>query len=192
MMMTQWELSKVLKIVGCGTPQCATNLHYLLLLDILIFNEHFERLSKFSRTKWLFDYIISHSSNQDTTFLVCGKVMCQKLWVAMLGISQAKFYSIRRLFVQGVVSVLSSGMRSPLLRTNEALASMENYFTLIGDSTPHRMVLHLPSILSKLSIYQRLLHDFQSRGKGHVVSQSPFFKLWESHFGNVIIPKVKG
>lgn len=190
--MTEWELSKVLKINGCGTSQCATNVHYLLPLDILTFNKHFERLSKFPRRKWLLDYLISHSSNQDTTFLVSGKVVCQKLWIATLGISQATFYSIRKMFIQGVVSVFSSGVRSPLLRTNEALAWMENYFTLIGDSMPHRMVLHLPSSLSKLSIYQRLLHDFRSRGKGHVVSQSQFFKLWESHFGNVIIPKVKG
>ena len=191
MALAQWELSTVMKINGCGTPSCATKIHYLLESDVLTFHKHFERLSNFSRRKWLLDYFISHSSDKETLFLVCGKVVCQKLWIATLGIGLTTFYSVRKMFAEGTVSLFSSsGSRSPLLKTNEALAWMDNYFMLVGDSMPNGMMIHLPSSLSKLSIYQRLVEEFKNRKKTEIVSQSQFFKLWESHFSNVVIPKV--
>lgn len=190
MLIAQWNLSTVLKLNGCGTSQCATQTHYLLPSDIMTFHNHFQHLSRVCRRKWLLDYFVAHSSRKDTTFLVSGKVVCQNLWIATLGISQTAFYSIRKLFLEGTVTFVSGSERSPLLRTTEALAWMENYFTLVGDSMPNQMALHLPSSLSKLSVYQRLHDDFKKRGKNEIVSQSQFFKLWESNFSNVVIPKV--
>ena len=190
MVLGQWKLSTVLELNGCGTPQCATETHHLLQSDIMTFHKHFENLSRFCRRKWILDYLVSHSSGKDTTFLVSGKVVCQRIWIATLGISQTTFYSIRKFFQEGTIKFLSERERSPLLRTSEALAWMENYFALVGDSVPNQMSLHLPSSLTKLSVYQRLHDDLKKRGKNEIVSQSQFFKLWESHFGNVVIPKV--
>ena len=55
---------------------------------------------------------------------------------------------------------------------------------------PHRMIVHLPSNLSKLSVYNRMACDMRSRGLEHIVCQSQFFRLWDEHFAYVSIPKV--
>jgi hypothetical protein len=79
--------------------------------------------------------------------------------------------------------------RSPLEKTNKAVAWLQNYFDLIGDHLPQRMVIHLPSNLTKLFIFQRMVEDFKSREEVTHISQSGFFKLWEEHFSHVSIPK---
>ena len=75
-------------------------------------------------------------------------------------------------------------------RTTEATAWMVNFFNLIGDHMPHQMGIHLPSSLTKLSVYQRMQSDMQSRGKASIISKAHFFKLWDEQFSNVKIPKV--
>lgn len=60
----------------------------------------------------------------------------------------------------------------------------------MGDQMPDRGVIHLPSSLTKVQVYQKMHTEMKSRGKEHVVSQSQFFNLWKEEFGNVSIPKV--
>ena len=55
---------------------------------------------------------------------------------------------------------------------------------------PHRMTMHLPSFLSKFSIYQRMVSDFQYRNKEQIISKSQFFLLWEKRFRHATIPSV--
>ena len=116
--------------------------------------------------------------------------MCQKVWIATLGISPTSFYSIRKLFISGTVRVFAKPNRQPLQKTYEALGWMQQYFSLIGDHRPHRMMIHLPSCLSKVSVYKRMVSEFQSRQKGQFISKSQFFLLWDNHFNYVIIPAV--
>ena len=104
--------------------------------------------------------------------------MCPKVWIATLGISPTSFYSIHKLFISGTVRVFAKPNRQPLQKTYEALAWMQQYFSLIGDHMPHRMMMiHLPSCLSKVSVYKRMVSEFQSCQKGQFISKSQFFVL---------------
>jgi hypothetical protein len=67
---------------------------------------------------------------------------------------------------------------------------MTYFFNLIGDHLPHRMGIHLPSNLTKVAVYQRLVDDMRARHKPSIISQSQFFRIWDEKFGNVSIPKV--
>lgn len=51
-------------------------------------------------------------------------------------------------------------------------------------------MIHLPSNLTKVGIYQRMDTDMQHRKLGNITSQSNFFKIWDEHFPEVVIPKV--
>ena len=109
---------------------------------------------------------------------VAGKSVCQNLWIPTLGISS------------GCLKISKSTERAPLQKSHEAIAWMHSYFNLVGDYMPIRMVVHLPSNLSKLSVYQRMVVDMTNRKKDSIVSKSHFFRLWEEHFSHVNIPKV--
>jgi len=51
------------------------------------------------------------------------------LWLATLGISIARFYCVRSLFLEGKTSIDQSGLKRELsLKSNEGVAWMEHYF----------------------------------------------------------------
>ena len=179
---------------GCGAA-CATTKHMLSPVDILRYNGHFSELSSISKKQWLLDYFIMNSSTEgdelETPYLICGKPVCLSLWVATLNISLSHFYHMRSLFRQGHVSIVIQVQRSPLLRTKEAIAWMEGFFALMGERMPDRATVHLPSCLSKLSVYQRMNAEMKERKKTQIISQSQFFQLWKTSFSHVTIPKVK-
>ncbi len=55
---------------------------------------------------------------------------------------------------------------------------------------PDRVTVHLPSCLSKLSVYQGMASELKERGRSKIVSQLQFFVVWKTHFHHVTIPKV--
>ena len=57
---------------------------------------------------------------------------------------------------------------------------------------PNSLIIHLPSSMTKVQIYQRLVEDLTKRGKSNIISQSHFFDIWKKHFSHVTIPKVIG
>ena len=65
------------------------------------------------------------------------------------------------------------------------------FFALMGERMPDRATVHLPSCLSKLSVYQRMNAEMKERKKTQIISQSQFFQLWKTSFSHVTIPKVK-
>ena len=185
----QWDVFDVMKLNGCA-EKCGEAIHHLLPVNILSYHYYFTTLPKSAKRQWLLDYFHTHSSNLETTYIISGKTVCQKVWIATLGISPTSFYSIRKLFISGTVRVFAKPNRQPLQKTYEALGWMQQYFSLIGDHRPHRMMIHLPSCLSKVSVYKRMVSEFQSRQKGQFISKSQFFLLWDNHFNHVIIPAV--
>jgi hypothetical protein len=178
-----------MKLNGCA-DNCGETVHHLQAVNVLSYHYYFTKLPKSAKRQWILDYFHTHSSNNETTYIISGKTVCQKVWIATLGISSTSFYSIRKLFTSGTVRVFATPNRKPLQKTHEALAWMQQYFSLIGDHMPHRMMIHLPSCLSKVSVYKRMVSDFQARQKGQFVSKSQFFLLWENHFNHVTIPAV--
>ena len=189
----KWDFLEVANMNGCG-ERCAVTKHFLYPTDILRYHEHFTSLPQMTRKQWLLDYFIMTSSGEpeglDTPLLICGKSVCLPLWLNTLGISQSYFYSVRTLFLQGHKQILSQAQRTPTVKTNEAVAWMDNFVSLMGDKMPDRATIHLPSCLSKLSVYHRMASDLKERGRSQVVSQSQFFEIWKTRFHHVTIPKV--
>lgn len=180
------------RVNGCA-ESCATSKHNLTHIDLLRYHSHYSTLpSAAAKKQWLLDYFIMNSSpTSEVSYFICGKSVCQTLWIAALGISSAHFYRVRSMFRQGHKSVIThSNSKNPLLKTNEALAWMEGFFDLMGERMPDRATVHLPSCLSKLSIYHRLEEEMKERGRSNTISQSQFFSLWKSHFTRVTIPTV--
>ena len=159
-----------------------------------MYHNYFSQLPKSRKRTWLLEYFRIHSfiidnGQMDITMLVCGKKVCQAVSIATLGISHSFFYNMRKKFLSGSITVMSETQRSPLEKTSQAIAWLQNYVDLIGDHLPQRMIVHLPSNLTKVAIYQRMVEDFKGRNYS-LISQSNFFKVWEEHFSYVTIPKV--
>lgn len=178
---------------GCGEA-CPATKHGLSKTDVLRSHEHYTSLPMLAKKQWLLDYFIMHSSEQseqtEIVLMISGKVVCLPVWLTTLGISKSYYYGVRQLFLQGCKRIVSHTHRHPTLKTNEAIAWLDNFITLMGDKMPDRGTIHLPSCFSKLSVYQRLVHEFKERGKMQVISQSQFFEVWKTHFHHVTIPKV--
>ena len=180
---------------GCSEA-CPATKHGLSKTDVLRSHEHYTSLPLLARKQWLLDYFIMHSSEQseqtEIFLMICGKVVYLPVWMAILGISKSYYYGVRQLFLQGCKWIVSHIYHHPTLKTNEAIAWLDNFITLMGDKMPdNRGTIHLPSCFSKLSVYQRLVHEFKERGKVQVISQSQFFEVWKTHFHHVTIPKVR-
>ena len=180
---------------GCAS-HCCQYIHHVSVIDILSYHNYFQQLNKEGKQRWLLEYFNTHSfilnsSQMEVSFFVCGKQVCQPIWISTLGISSSNFYTIRKKFINGSLTIVKEAHRKPSQKTNEAVAWMTNYFDLVADRLPHRMVVHLPSNLSKVGIYQRMIVDFKTRSQHrNIVSKSHFFKLWDDHFPQVTIPKV--
>ena len=189
-----WDVFTVTSLNGCEA-ECSRNVHNLTPLDILSYHHFYTQLPKKAKRQWILDYLHTHSSYDDdectTTYLIGGRNVCQKLWVATIGISKSTFYTVYKLFRNGFRKVSSFPTRLPLQKTNAAIAWMQKYFTLLGDHMPQRHIIHLPSCLSKLSVYNKMTQDLASRQKESIISKSQFFLLWDQHFSHVYIPKVK-
>lgn len=185
-----WDVFDVFKSSGCSM-ECPSDVHHLSPVELLSYHYYFAQLPKSAKLQWIVDYIHTHSSttNPNITFIISGKPVCQALWIATLGISKSFFYKARRKVSTGCIHIYKELHRTPLQKSNRAVAWMHNYFTLIGDLLPNRMVVHLPSNLSKSSVYNRMRMDMLNRSCQYV-SKSQFFRLWEETFPHVTIPKV--
>ncbi len=183
----------MLKIAGCS-ERCATEKHYLTPGDILRYHEHYSSRSQQAKKQWLLDYLtmnsLEGSTSTEVALSICGKSVCLQLWLSTLGVSQSHYYSVRGLYLKGHKRIVSEIQRTPLPRTNEAVAWIEGYVSLMGDKMPNRATIHLPSSVSKVSMYQRMMAELKVRGKIDIISQSQFFGVWKTFFCHVTIPKV--
>ena len=136
------------------------------------------------------DYFWMNNLGTDTRHLVCGRTVCLPLWLATLDISTSLYYNVRSLFLNGHKSLLVHIHRAPMLKTNEAVTWMDGFFALMGERMPHRGTVHLPSCLSRLRVYNRMVSELTQRKKADIVCQSQFFHIWRLHFSHVVIPKV--
>ena len=127
-------INSITYLNGCA-PNCCKMKHQILVLDILAYHSYFDQLPKNAKRKWLLDYFTTHTS-AEISFYVCGKKVCQDIRIATLGISTLFFYYIRKKALSGSVCVDTGPHRSPLLRTNEAIAWLQNYIELVGDRLP--------------------------------------------------------
>ena len=141
--MEQWDILNVLKLKGCA-EECATTLHQLAPGEIVFFHSNFSLRSQHGQNQWLLEYLNSncsrHSADPVFTFVVCGRSVCRKVWLAVLGVSQARFYRIRAMYLEGKVTLDSVSTKKLSLKSNEAVAWMKNYFDRLVNICTTRLV----------------------------------------------------
>lgn len=79
------------------------------------------------------------------------------------------------------------GMRSTAVMT--AMVWLCDFTDRFGEKLPMNNKIHLPSCLTRASIYKYMKEEVESTG-GSVCSQSHFFRVWRKEMPNVTIPKV--
>ena len=137
-----WKLSNVVNLNGCK-EKCATTQHGLTEYDILSDHCGFDGKTQPEQNNWISQYFGTHcpSSSSDgskdiknTLYIVRGKPVCLKVWLAVLSLSASRFYRLRQLFVEfGDTSnaVQLKRRRSLSTKTKDALAWMEHYFNKV-------------------------------------------------------------
>ena len=127
-----WDLLRTMRM-QCCSAECASIQHSLLPGEIVFFNSNFNSRSHISQNQWMLDYLNSNCSRLSESpsfyFIICGKPVCQQLWLSTLNVSPARFYRIRSLFLEGKVHLEMSKEKGKLtVKSHEAVAWMGNYF----------------------------------------------------------------
>jgi hypothetical protein len=127
----QWDILSVIGLKGCA-EECAMTVHQLPPGDIAFLHSNFSVRSQHAQNQWLLEYLNSNCSRQSNdpkfTFVVCGRTVCRAVWLAVLGVSQARFYRVRALYLEGKVTLDHDHAKKLSLKSNEAVAWMKNYF----------------------------------------------------------------
>lgn len=123
-MHAQWDILSILAMRGCADScaNCATAVHCLQPGEILFFHKNFSTWSIQQQNQWLLEYLNSNGSQENMRFkfIVCGKLVCFSLWLAVLGVSQRRFYKARAEFLAGKVTLEKSQSLQKLSNTSNA------------------------------------------------------------------------
>ena len=126
-----WDILHVLSLDGCN-PSCTTHVHNLQPGEIQFFHTHFASRCHSSQNQWLLEYFNSNCSRDSHSkahsYIICGKPVCQKVWLSVLGLSLTRYYRIHSLYMEGKVMVETPHHRNMAQKSSEAVAWMGNYF----------------------------------------------------------------
>lgn len=188
-----WQLSKVMDLNGCQ-PRCATAVHGMCEYDILLAHSMFVSKEVSEQRMWLADYFATHCPNingekdyKNMQYLLCGKVVCQNLWLAALSVSTSRFYDVRRNFLNGVPGRKEKQTKQLAPKSMKTIEWMRSYFDRVGDKRPDKDGIYLPTCLTERLIYSLMIKEVPESA---VVCFSQFNKLYRKHFPHVSIPKV--
>ena len=128
--MEQWDILNVLRLKGC-TEECATKIHHISPGEIAFFHSNLLLRSQQGQNEWLLEYLNSncsrHTADPKFTYVICGRAVCRTVWLAVLGVSQARFYRMRALYLEGKVTTepkrWTSNPMKPELRQQPAASS---------------------------------------------------------------------
>ena len=159
----KWDLFMVMNLNGCQ-EHCASSLHGLSEYDILITHSNFVSMTSADQRVWVYDYFNSHCPNDEDgkktptgiQFFLCGRNVCLSVWLAALGISNSRFYDLRKQFLEcsGPPAKKPRSLSSKMLA---AISWMSSYFNKIGDKRPDKDGIYLPTCLTESAIYSRKL-----------------------------------
>lgn len=193
-----WQVFTVIEMDGCE-DRCATLVHGLTEFEIIQSHAGFSSKTSHQRRQWLFDYFASHCPLNEVgtkdpnsmSFLLCGKEVCQPVWLATFSISQSRFYEVRKEFLSGQSQAGERRSRSLSAKSQQAIAWMRSYFDRVGDKRPDKDGIYLPSCLTERSIYNYMVETLYKSNANEAVCFSQFNKLYRKYFPNVSIPKVR-
>ena len=190
----KWDLFHVMELNGC-CEHCTTKVHGMTEYDILMAHSAFTSMNNAEQRRWMYDYFTSHCPNDENgakepsrmQFFLCGKAVCQPLWLASLAMSTSRFYDLRKQFMEGSGPPAKRKSRSLASKSLKTISWMTSYFERIGDKRPDKEGIYLPTCLTEFAIYSRMVEEI---GDSEAVCFSQFNKIYRQHFSNVTIPKV--
>lgn len=95
-----------------------------------------------------------------------------------------------RLVREGITSVSGNRIRHPSSAYDLA-KEWFRLFAFMSDIMPTTNCKHLPSCLSKRSVYIMYKEDMGRKGETRIISERHFVgRMWKKEFPNVVIPKV--
>lgn len=176
----------------CCSKRCLANLS---VVEIERSREWFTSRSTIQQNQFLLDsFHISGNPTQPDYNILEGKVLCKKAFAAALGISSKRYTRIYDNFREGVMQFTRKQIvrRSHTAKVSEAKAWMEIFFTQIGDHMPHINQIHLPHVMTRRDVYQRMKNDLLDVGllERDIISQSYFYTIWRKFYRHVVIPEV--
>ena len=156
--------------------------------------------SQSDQRQFLFDIIMASAKQSASEnliidgYVLSGKKVCQKAFSTLLNVSQKRLCMVKKLVESQAVSAKHKLLR-PKRKTEKfeiAAAWMEAYFKRIGDQMPHTEQVHLPSFLTKNSIFDQMEEQLKQQGflQSEIISLSHFYAIWNDCYSHCIIPKV--
>lgn len=130
----KWDLFKVMEMTGCQ-ENCTTYVHGLTEYDILRAHSMFTLLSRAEQRRWVHEYLCNNcpsnesgiSDPSELQFILCGRMVCQPLWIATLAMSTSRFYDLRKLFLEDSGPPSKKKPRSVSAKSFEAISWMTSY-----------------------------------------------------------------
>lgn len=194
----RWQLSAVMEMNGCAT-RCTTRVHGLTEYDVLVAHSTFWSKSYNHQQQWILDYFQNNCPNNDQgekdpknmQYLLCGRTVCQPVWIAAMSISSSRYYAIKSSFMDGNATVdTEKRPRSLAPKSLAAMAWMTSYFERVGDKRPDKDGIYLPTCLTEIAIYNTMVEELYSGNSSEGICFSQFNKVFRTQFPNVTIPKV--
>eukprot|EP00057_Strongylocentrotus_purpuratus_P029472 XP_011683946.1 PREDICTED: uncharacterized protein LOC105447505 isoform X2 [Strongylocentrotus purpuratus] len=186
------ELSSILRMKCCRN-YC---LHKVSRKEVAYSRNAFQEKSKCEQRQWILQYLLEHHEESGNTVQVRFSIgvteVCQRGWRLALGIPRTRLWQIQSHFQGGLKAYISPnhhrrGMQSKAVAA--ALMWLDMFCRRFGDKMPGQMKIHLPSCLTRASVYQTMKEEMEDHGE-HVCSKVHFFRMWRKEMSHVTIPKV--
>ena len=145
-----------------------------------------------SQRRYIFNWL---DQNQPTVgefaYYISGLRVCWNAWTKVLGITQRRFFQLKKEYLLGRCSSQhgASVMYRDRLQTEAVVNFLEKYFSENCDYMPNCSVWHLTSSSRKKEVFEEFTETMKSTGQP-TSSESLFRSIWNSRFPHVKIPKV--
>lgn len=131
----KWDLFEVMEMNGCEET-CTTCVHGLTEYDILRVHSVFTSLTTVEQRRWVHEYLCNNCPTDESgtsdpsglQFILCGRAVCQPLWLATLSVSTSRFYDLRKLFLENSGPPAKKKPRSVSAKSFAAISWMTSYF----------------------------------------------------------------
>jgi hypothetical protein len=150
-------------------------------------------MSETEQTQVILNYMLEHSQgDRCVLYTVGGRVVCETCFRMVYGLRYNRFSSIKSKFCSGVLVAEHGRLgRSEINDASvRALSWLRTFVDKVGDRMPTSAVIHLPSCLTKSDVFM-LASDDLAQGGLQCCKPSTFYEIWQRHFPNVKIPKVR-
>lgn len=191
------DCAKYTYSAACCSNRCIAAMS---LPELELIHKSFSNKTRVEQRQFLSNIVLASAKrNFDSLsingYALFGRKLCKKALLSVLGISPKRLRTATRLVTAGATTTATCSRVNFERKSNKlhiACAWMENYFKRLGDRMPHTQQIHLPSFLSKKTVYELMIDELARQGLANdqMLSLSHFYALWKDCYSNCIIPKV--